>query len=79
MKLKVILILTLCLIIPTVAYAARKKAKPMCGATSFNDCPTEGCGGDPLLNEKKNRVDQPEASDIEKVTRTRFANLGMND
>ena len=28
-----------------------------------------------MLNEKKNRVDQPEASDIEKVTRARFARL----
>lgn len=42
--------------------------------TSFENCPLEGCGGDPLLNAKKNREDQP-TSDIERVTRSKFNRL----
>lgn len=30
-----------------------------CGVTRIEDCPVEGCGGDPELNKKKNRTDLP--------------------
>jgi hypothetical protein len=72
-KIKAILLLVLCLVVQN-AFAAKKKPKT-CGAKSFETCPSKGCGGDPLLNQRKNTKVQPAASDIEKVTRTRFTKL----
>jgi len=74
MKTKTILvILTLCLVLPNASAAAKKKAKSTCGATSFQNCKAQGCGGDPLLNQEKNTVEQPASS--EQVTRSRFNKL----
>jgi hypothetical protein len=69
-----VLLTAACLIFSTLGYAKKKK-KSTCGATSFENCPVEGCGGDPLLNEKKNTTTQPASADIELFTRADFADL----
>lgn len=56
--------------------AKKKKKKNTCGATSSQkdgDCPVQGCGGDPLLNRRKNLVTA--ASNPETYTRTDFVKL----
>jgi len=74
MKNKLLLILALCIIVPSASYAAKKKPKT-CGAETFETCPAKGCGGDPLLNQRKNTKVQPTTGDVETVTRGRFAKL----
>ena len=62
-----------CLAVPTASYA--KKKKPTCGATGFNDCPTNGCSGDSKLNKRKNTAAMPVASETEKFKRSDFVKL----
>jgi hypothetical protein len=82
MKIKLILILTLCFIIPSVDYAAIQKpkctkaqGKNRCGAEDIDGCPKEGCGGDSKLNQRKNIKTPPAAADVETYTRADFVNL----
>ncbi len=44
-------------------------------ATSFENCPAKGCGGDSELNKKKNRTDMLVASDVETFKRADFVKL----
>jgi hypothetical protein len=56
--------------------AKKKKPKNTCGATSSQsdgDCPVEGCGGDSLLNRRKNL--KTPASHPETYTRSDFVKL----
>ena len=62
-----------CLALPTISYG--KKKKPKCGATGFDDCPAKGCGGDSLLNKRKNTAEMPVASETEKFKRSDFVKL----
>jgi len=39
--------------------ADKNATRNCCGVTALSACPAQGCGGDPELNRKKNRVDLP--------------------
>ena len=40
-----------------------------CGVLAISACPVQGCGGDPELNTKKNRIDVPADSVVEQGRR----------
>lgn len=46
-------------------YYKGKLKKKCCGAVAIGQCPKEGCGGDKLLNRRKNLVTKPDQADIE--------------
>jgi hypothetical protein len=75
LKLALIALFTVSVVFVDSSLAAKKK-KNTCGATSSQkdgDCPVQGCGGDSLLNRKKNLVTP--ASGPETYTRTDFVKL----
>ncbi|MEQ1644306.1 MAG: hypothetical protein ABL959_12745 [Pyrinomonadaceae bacterium] len=43
-----------------------------CGVLTLAACPLQGCGGDPLLNTKKNRTDVPTDTSVEEKTFTQL-------
>ncbi len=43
-----------------------------CGVLTLSACPVQGCGGDPELNTKKNRIDVPADSAVEQTTFTQL-------
>lgn len=43
-----------------------------CGVLAISACPVQGCGGDPELNTKKNRIDVPADSVVEQRTFTQL-------
>ncbi|MEO6655715.1 MAG: hypothetical protein ABIO36_06490, partial [Pyrinomonadaceae bacterium] len=49
------------------------KPKNCCNATSFGDCPADGCGVDLLLNTAKNRTDLPNEADVQQKTIAKIA------
>lgn len=65
------LLLLLFLFISTCAYvnaqlcAFPDKPWKCCDATGFGDCPVVGCGGDPLLNSRKNITAIPDPATVE--------------
>lgn len=77
LKVALILLAFFSLAVVGSTFAAKtKKPKPTCGATSSQregDCPDQGCGGDALLNRRKNLVTK--ASSPETFTRTDFVKL----
>jgi len=77
MKKAFLCLLILCLV-PSIYAATKKKPKPPkhCGATSSTrdgNCPQKGCGGDPLLNVRKNLLTA--AASPQTYTRADFVKL----
>lgn len=63
----VLFILFVCPVILTAQdkpVCAHEKGK-CCEATSFENCPAQGCGGDPELNKKKNTLKIPTSQEIQ--------------
>ncbi len=52
-----------------------KPGRNCCGVTRIQDCPDTGCGGDPLLNRKKNKTSAPAAGDVAPLTILQIANF----
>ena len=48
------------------------KTRNCCGVLAISACPVQGCGGDPELNTKKNRIDVPADSVVEQRTFTQL-------
>lgn len=46
-----------------------------CGATVIDQCPVQGCGGDPRLNRKKNKTSKPTAASIDALTFLQLASF----
>lgn len=71
------LLILLLFLYPVIRFtqAQCKTGKNCCGAASFADCADQGCGGDPLLNGKKNRTDNPAASAVNLFTILEIANF----
>ena len=58
-------------------YYKGKQKKKCCGATSIEECSKDGCGGDKLLNRRKNITTKPAEADVEdwdfsKMTHVKF-------
>ena len=77
LKLALVALTVFSLVFSTTTFAAKKKKKKStCGATSAQrdgNCPSEGCGGDPELNKRKNLITP--ASSPEVYTRSDFVKL----
>lgn len=81
MLLRICLILVVCLIGQTAfraqapVCADSNSQRNCCGVTRVEDCPEQGCGGDPELNRRKNRTSKPAAADVESKTLLEIANF----
>jgi hypothetical protein len=68
----IVLILALLIIFPSVSSAKKKQANAKRGATSFANCPNEGCGGEVELNKKKDKTSKSASADVQTFTRSDF-------
>lgn len=76
MKISLLLIVIAVLAMPVCAQnVCAKDPSKCCGATSFANCPKDGCGADKKLSLKKNKTDKPASGDVTHKTITEIANF----
>jgi len=61
----VMFVVLACIIVNGQCYYKGKLKKKCCGCTEISQCSTDGCGGDKLLNRRKNLTAKPPQADVE--------------